>query len=207
MMVGFLIAHLSGNFLIFAGPEAFNGYSEKLRHLGALLWVARIILLAALVVHVYLAIQLTAENHNARGGRYTVANHKGEGGFAKTTMIYTGLLVLAFIALHLYDFTFRAKIGDPTIIEGVNGGESLGLYGLVWNSFLQPWHAGLYILAMIVLGLHLSHGIQSLFQSLGIAHDRYTPKIKKIGFALAIILAVGFISIPIYVNLVRTPHL
>lgn len=207
MLVGFLVAHLSGNFLIFAGPEAFNGYSEKLHHLGALLWVMRGGLLAAFLAHVYLAILLTAENHSAREGRYQNWRTKGEGGFAKKTMIYTGLLVLLFVGLHLYDFTFRSKSGDPTLIDGVNGGESLGLYGLVWNSFLQPWHSGLYILAMIILGLHLSHGIQSLFQTMGIAHDRYTPMIKKIGMALAILLAAGFISIPIFVNVVRTPHL
>ncbi|MCA9450783.1 MAG: succinate dehydrogenase cytochrome b subunit, partial [Candidatus Omnitrophica bacterium] len=162
MLVGFLIAHLTGNFLLFAGPEAFNGYSKKLHDLGAILWVLRIGLLAAFLAHIYLAIQLTAENHSARKHRYAVSNQKGDGGFAKRSMIYTGLLVFLFVALHLYDFTFRSKTGDPTVISGVNEGESLGLFGLVWNSFLEPWHAGLYILAMIVLGLHLSHGIQSL---------------------------------------------
>ncbi len=206
-MVGFLIAHLSGNFLIFAGPEAFNGYSKKLHDLGPILWVLRIGLIAALLGHVVLAIKLTGENHAARGGRYAVSNSRGDGGFCKKTMIYTGILILVFVALHLYDFTYRDKTGDPTIVEGVNGGLSLGLFGLVWNSFLQPWHSGLYILAMIILGFHLSHGIQSLFQSIGFFHDRYTPMVKKIGFALAILLAVGFISIPIYVNVVRTPHL
>lgn len=207
LLVGFLIAHLMGNLLLYAGPEAFNNYSKKLHDLGPLLWVLRAGLLAVFLAHVYLAIRLTGENHAARGDRYAVAASKGEGGFAKKSMIYTGLLVLAFILLHLYDFTFRSKTGDPTIIPGVNGGESLGLYGLVWNSFLQPWHAGLYIFAMIVLCLHLSHGIRSLFQTLGVSHDRYTPKIEKIGLALAILIAVGFISIPIMVNVVRTPSL
>ena len=206
-MVGFLVAHLSGNFLIFAGPEAFNGYSEKLRHLGPLLWVLRIGMIVALFAHVSLAIKITQENRLARGGQYEVNNHKGETGFAKKTMIYTGLLIVVFIALHLYDFTFRSKVGDPTIIAGVNNGESLGLFGLVWNSFLQPWHAGLYVLAMILLGFHLSHGIQSLFQTLGISHDRYTPIINTISLLLAIVLAVGFMTIPLYINIVRTPHL
>ncbi len=198
-LVLFIIGHLAGNLLIFVGPDAFNTYAEKLHDLGALLWVARIVLLAAFVIHIYYTIKLTQENRQAGAGRYAVANPKGDWPFARKTMIYTGLLVFFFFFIHLYDFTFVDPEGEYSVVATSNGEENLGLYGLVWNSFLNPLRALFYVLAVIATGLHLSHGIQSLFQSLGLDHDGYTPAVRKTSVVLGAIVAVGFALIPVYV--------
>jgi succinate dehydrogenase / fumarate reductase cytochrome b subunit len=206
-LIGFVIVHMSGNLLIFFGPEAFNHYSEKLREMGAALWAARAVLLVAFIVHIWLTVSIVLHNRSARGSRYEVKSHKrDDAGFARKTMIYTGLIVLVFVVLHLMDFTFPLKEGPRTMIPGIDD-ENLQLYGLVWASFLKPWRAILYILAMILVGLHLSHGLQSLVQTLGFRHEKYTPMIQKASIALGIIIAVGFSMVPIYINIVRTPNL
>lgn len=211
MLVGFLAAHLAGNFLIFLGPEAFNGYSDKLHAIPELLWLARLGLIAAFLIHVILTIQLTLENWRAPGGRYAVSGSKSEESlkFAKKTMIYTGVLLIFFIGMHLSDFTLSDKDGAASIVTvgDETSPRNLGLYGLVWNSFLVPRRAVGYTILMLVLGLHLSHGIQSLFQTLGINRDGLTPKIRKLSLVLGFLVAIGFISVPLFINLVRTPPL
>ncbi len=198
-LVLYIIGHLAGNLLIFAGPEAFNAYAEKLHDLGGLLWVARIVLLAAFVLHVYFTIKLAQENRKAGLGRYAVANPKGDWPFARRTMIYTGLLVFFFFFVHLNDFTFADAEGEHSVVMTSNGEANLGLYGLVWNSFLDPFRAVFYVLAVFATGFHLSHGVQSLFQSLGLDHPRYTPTIRRLSVIIGAIVAVGFALIPVYV--------
>jgi succinate dehydrogenase / fumarate reductase cytochrome b subunit len=205
VLVGFISGHLAGNMILYLGHEAFNGYSDKLHSLGELLWIVRAVLIAMVLVHITLATQITFQNWGARDSRYAVSGHKtsGEVILAKRSMIYTGLLIVCFLFLHLIDFTFADHEGPSSLL----GGKGLGLYGLVWNSFLEPWRAVLYVATMCLLGLHLSHGIQSLFQSLGINHERWTPRLKKLSNLLGLLIALGFSSIPIYINIVRTPPL
>jgi succinate dehydrogenase / fumarate reductase cytochrome b subunit len=210
MMVGFIVAHMAGNWLILVGPEAFNGYAAKLQSLGAILWIMRLGMIAAFVLHIYFTIRLTGENHAARGGRYHAAGDRGRTTFVKKTMIYSGVLVLAFVLIHLKDYTLTEHAGQATVIPTVNAGKSLGLYGLVWNSFLLSehwWRPLLYVVAVCCVGAHLSHGVQSLVQTVGFFHERYTPLIQKISIALGVIVAVGFSVIPIYVNIVKVPSL
>lgn len=212
-MVGFIIAHLSGNLLVFGGPDAFNAYAERLAGFGGLLWVMRIGLLAALIVHVWLTVLLVRENRRARGDeRYFEYNDHGERTWAMRTMIYTGLLILLFVPIHLNDYTFADKTGVDSVIPGVNNDESLHLFGVLWNSYtigvgiLPAWaRIVLYVLAVSAVGFHLSHGIQSLFQTLGFNHRRYTPIIKWASIALGVIVAVGFASIPIFIVLAPEP--
>ena len=206
-LAGFVLVHMAGNFTIFGGPEAFNGYSETLHHLGELLWIARIGLLAAVVIHILLTISLVWENRAARAGSYAVAGGKSDDlGYARRSMIYTGLLVILFVIFHLWDFTFPAKEGPATLIPGIED-RSLGLYGLVWNSFLDPVRAALYIAMMVLVGLHLSHGIQSLCQTLGLRNAKYTILIDRISVAFGTVIAIGFSLVPIYINIVRIPSL
>ena len=205
LLVGYVVMHLAGNTLLFAGPTTFNHYAQKLHDLGPLLWVARIVLLVGFLVHVVLTVQLTLENRAARGGKYAVSASKTDNTFAKKSMIYTGVPIFLFLLLHISDFTLGDHHGDPSVVAGVNDGESLGLFGLVWNGFLQPWRSGVYIVSVILVGLHLSHGVQSLFQSLGFSHAVWTPRIRTISLVLGAIVAIGFGSIPIYVLIARTP--
>ncbi len=199
MLVTFIFGHLAGNFLIFAGPDALNAYAEKIQGLGAFLWVVRSGLLAAFVTHITFTVWVTLENRAARGERYIARNTLGETTWAKRTMILSGALVFLYVFVHLNDFTFPEKVGPSTVIAGVNNDESLGLFGLVWNSFLNPLRAGFYILAVSLLGMHLSHGIESVFQSLGTPLGQQRPKLLRISRIIGLLVALGYSSIPVYV--------
>lgn len=211
-MVGFVIAHLAGNLLIFGGPEVFNAYAERLAGYGEVLWVMRLGLLAAVVVHVWLTITLVRENRRARGVRYYELNDHGDRNWATRTMMYSGLLIIFFVVIHLNDFTFANKSGADSVIAGYNNDESLGLFGLVWNSyttgigFLPAWaRTALYVLAVTALGFHLSHAIQSIFQTFGLSQRRYMPVVRWVSLGLGVMLAVGFASIPILIVLSPKP--
>ena len=194
-MVLFLIAHLSGNFLMFKGPEALNDYSDFLHSLGGLLWVARIGLLGAFLLHFIFIIRLILENRAARKNRYEVDIHSETRSLATKTMRYSAIIIFVYIGWHLYDYTFTAS--SP--VNATVNGEYLGLYGLVYNSFLNPIRSIFYIVAMIAIGMHLTHGIQSVAQSFGIRNKTYENIINKTSIILGAGIAVGFSSIPIYV--------
>lgn len=199
-LVLFIVGHLAGNLLIFVGPDALNAYAEKLKGLGPLLWVMRVALLAAFVIHIYMTIKLSQENRAAGAGRYAVSQPKGDRSLSARAMVLTGLLVFFFFFFHLADFTFTEHEGEASVVVTAEGDErNLGLFGLVWNAFLDPWRSAFYVAAVIGVGMHLTHGIQSLFQSLGITHPRYTPWIQKISVLVGVVVAVGFALIPIYV--------
>ncbi|MDZ4858065.1 MAG: succinate dehydrogenase cytochrome b subunit [Candidatus Hydrogenedentes bacterium] len=204
-LVGFIIVHLSGNLLILLGPEAFNNYAQVLHTLPELLWAARIGLIAAFVLHVVFTIKVTLENRRARGGtRYTVAATHGRTNFAKKSMILTGLFVFFFLFFHLSDFAVAEKLGPYAMLRGTE----YELYGLVWNGFSNPIRVLFYLGFVWCVGIHLSHGIQSLFQSLGFFHDRYTPLLSKVSLLFGLGVAAGFSVIPIYVfvrNLIGGP--
>jgi succinate dehydrogenase / fumarate reductase cytochrome b subunit len=214
MLVGFIIMHMMGNFLIFLGPDWFNAYAEKLQEMAEFLWIARIGLMVAFLVHILTTILLTLENWKANPNRYQVSSTKTDESlvFAKRTMIYTGLLVVLFVGFHLTDFTLHEKTVPHTEIRfQIPGQENAwiakdyGLYGLVWNSFLNPVRATLYILMMVVLGLHLSHAIQSFFQSLGLYREPLSLKIRTFSVIAGILVALGFMSIPAMISFLRIP--
>lgn len=209
MMVGFIIMHLAGNLLIFLGPGAFNEYSHKLHSLGELLWVARLGLLTAVLLHIGFTVAIVMENRAARTSRYAVNASKQDGNPAwiRKYMILTGGIVFFFLFFHLNDFTFPSKTGERTIIAGAPEAGELELYGLVWNSFGNFFRVVFYVAAVTCVGMHLSHGVQSMFQTIGFNHERYTPLIRKASVALGAIVAVGFSLIPIYVLLRGTPSL
>ena len=205
VMVGFVVAHLSGNLLIYGGPEVFNAYAQKLQDIAPLLWVMRVGLIVSTALHIVLTMTLVLENNAARGRNYQVGRAKTPRSFATQTMRYSGILIILFIALHLYDFTFANKTGPGSVVEGLNDGKSLELFGLVWNGFKQGWRSVIYVLAVASVGLHLSHAIQSVFQTAGFNHERYTPIIKKASIAVGVLVALGFASLPIYVFMAKEP--
>ena len=192
-LVLFLIAHLAGNLLIFSGPDALNAYAQKLHSLGPILTLMRIGLIATFAIHIIFTIQVVKANRKARKTRYAVSNtpHRS---FATKTMPISGAIIAIYLIGHLMDYTWQTN----TISTLINN-QDLGVYGMVVNSFMSPLRALFYIIAMIAMGTHLTHAIQSAVQSFGINHPNITPKINSISSILGGILAIGFISIPIYI--------
>ena len=193
-MVGFILAHLSGNLLIFGGPEAINHYAENLHKLGGIVWAVRIGLVLMTLLHVVFAIKLNLANKKARPVAYAKKSYT-KASFASRSMVLTGLLVLSYIVFHLAHFTFR--VTSPAIA-------ALGefdVYQMIVLAFKDPVVALAYVVSMVLLGLHLSHGISSLFQTLGFNHPKYNPLIRRIGPVLGALLAAGYISIPVSVLL------
>ena len=193
-LMGFVVMHMAGNLLVYAGRDALNKYAEGLHSLGALLWLARAGLLVAFVAHVAMAFKLTMANRAARPVGYQY-NATVQATLASRLMPQTGFVLLAFLIYHLAHFTFR--VTDPSYQE-------LGqydVYGMVIKGFSDPVVAGTYIVAMLALGLHLFHGASSVWQSLGINHPRYVGLLRMIGPLAGIGLAAGNISIPVSIFL------
>ena len=192
-MVGFVLAHLSGNFLIFKGPEAFNAYAKFLHDLGGLLWVARIGLIASFLIHIGMTIHLTILNKKARGKRYyKYQNHRDERGLSTRLMPLTGTIMMVYIIMHLMDFTLADKVG---VINGVD----YGLYGLVVNTLSDPIHSLIYIIAMAAVGSHVFHGVQSVCQTFGAMSQKTQNNITKLSQLIGVGVFVGFSSIPLYI--------
>src|SRR3989338_121586 len=174
LLIFFVIGHLAGNLLIYLGPEVFNHYAEKLEHLRPGLNIVEFGLLAVFVIHLWLTAVIVIENYSARPVGYSVNKPAGDRSLAARLMPYTGTIILAFVIWHLLDFTFIDKEGPRSVLAD---GKSYAIYGVVYNSFFDLAHSLLYIIAMVALGFHLSHGIQSFAQTFGFNHPKYTPMI------------------------------
>ena len=185
----FVVGHLIGNLQIYEGPEKLNRYAVLLRSMPALLWSVRTVLLAMVLLHIWSSVQLAARNIGARPQGYLKKKATGSS-YASRTMYWSGPIILAFVIYHLLDFTF-GKV-NPHFEPG-------NVYGNVVASFQLIPVAAFYILAMLLLCLHLYHGLWSMFQSLGIAHPRYTPLLRRGAAVVAIVIAAGNISIPMAV--------
>jgi succinate dehydrogenase / fumarate reductase cytochrome b subunit len=193
-LITFLIIHLAGNFTLFWGADAFNGYVLTLDLVKPLIRVIELVLLAAFLLHIFNGLRLWIENKKARGS----ANYKVSGALENTTlfsrtMFVTGSIVFIFLVLHLATFFWRFNFNDPSGLAD----EHL-YFNIVIDFFQMWWYVAFYIIAVILLGFHLNHGFQSAFQTFGWNHKKYFPLIKKIGTAYAILMAVGFASMPIY---------
>jgi succinate dehydrogenase / fumarate reductase, cytochrome b subunit len=197
ILFGFLVGHLAGNLLIFLGPEALNAYAKKLRDLGPLLWAARIVLLGSITVHVLAAIKLTVENRSARPISYE-CDRSIQTTYAAKTMLLSGFLIFAYIIYHLLHFTFHTVHHDITA-GAHHAGDHVDVYLMVVSSFQNIFISGAYCVAMVVLGLHLFHGLSSMFQSLGLNDERVQCKLTWVARITAILISVGYISIPVAV--------
>jgi len=194
-MVLFVIVHLLGNSSIFAGPDGINAYAEKLRSLGPLVWVFRAFMFVMLCLHVYFGIVLTLENNGAKPAPYAV-RRRLKATFSGQTMIWTGLLLLAFVVYHLMQFTFRVT---PDVVRGVDAKGRFDVFAMVAGSFRVTPIAVLYVIAMAVLLLHLSHGIQSFVQTLGCNNERTLPRVKAAGTLLSVLFFLGYSAIPVLI--------
>ena len=198
-LVLFVIVHLSGNLLIYAGPDTFNSYSQHLHDMGVLLWVARIGLITVFGLHIVITVYSWWTNRSARERRYAVTVYRSRRGIGTRTMIITGTLIVVFVGIHLLDFTFVDKAGANSIVAGMNNGESLGLYGVVWNGFSNPIRAVAYVIFMCCLGLHLSHAVSSVLVTLGSESDPFVRRAEWAAKAFAVLMTLGFSSIPVYI--------
>src|SRR6516225_10974669 len=185
----FLIAHMLGNLQIFLGPEVMNHYAEALHSTVEVLWPVRIILLVSVVLHIWASISLSKVKREARPVAY-VKHTNVASSWASRSMMLSGPIVAAFIVFHLLHLTTGTL--HPYFMP-------LHAYENLVNGFAVIPVALIYIAVMIFIGFHLSHGIWSMFQSIGFSHPRYTPMIKKAAAIIAWVLIAGFISVPVSV--------
>lgn len=198
LLFGFLVGHMAGNLLVFRGQEAMNAYAYFLKSSPILLWSARLGLLVVFGLHVATAFRLTRQNRAARPERYAY-EQTVQASFASRTMIMSGLVVLAFAVYHLLHFT--VGVVQPAAYSLADRQGRHDVFTMVVLGFRHPLIATSYVVAVALLGLHLSHGLQSLFQSLGLRHPRYTPFITLGAPILSALLTVGFLAVPLSILL------
>jgi succinate dehydrogenase / fumarate reductase, cytochrome b subunit len=197
-LFGYMVLHLAGNALIFAGPEIFNQYSHTLIS-NPLILPIEIGLLAIFLLHVYKAVTNYIANRSARPAGYAMkkyANHTSRKSVASSTMIWSGLVIFAFVLVHVKQFKYGAWYQ-------VNNTEVRDLARTEFEVFSEPVWVLFYVLATLLVGLHLRHGISSGFQSLGFDHPRYTRQLTRWGVVLAVIIGGGLAMIPVWVYLTQ----
>jgi succinate dehydrogenase / fumarate reductase, cytochrome b subunit len=206
MMIGFLLGHLLGNLPLLqlgASADAYNTYSHFLISLGGLLIIIELILLSGLLLHVWTAIAIVLGKKKARPVKYDKL--KSAGGVSKQTlgsrtMIYSGLILLVFLALHIKTFKYGpGAAGEKEYITVVDGVEMRDIHKLVMQTFQDPIYVAGYAIAMVLMGLHLSHALWSAMQSIGVYHPRYTPVLYSGGRLLAFLVSAGFFVIPVWI--------
>jgi succinate dehydrogenase / fumarate reductase, cytochrome b subunit len=194
-LVIFLIAHLTGNLLFIAGPDAFNEYSHKLIS-NPLVYVAEIGLLAIFVLHIFKTVSLVGGSYAARPQRYAkrkwakTKSERSRKSVSSSTMIVTGTITLLFVVTHLATFKFGTYYETP---EGIRD-----LYRLQLAVFSNPAYVAFYVVSMVVIIFHLWHGVSSSMQSLGVNNPTWTPRLQLIGRGLAVIVGLGFAALPVY---------
>jgi len=191
LLMLFLIVHFIGNMMLYFGPAAFQTYVETLESVKPAVRVIEVILALIFIYHIINGIRLWWENRKAKPDQYAVNAAVENSTFFSRTMAVTGTLILLFLILHLSTFWAGFNFGKHPETE-------YPFYTMVTTWFQNPLNSLIYIFAMIVLGFHLNHAFQSAFQTFGLNHKKYTPLIKKLGTLYALIMALGFASIPIY---------
>ncbi len=196
ILVLFLAGHLLGNVSVFSGQESMNAYAFKLHGLGPFVWIFRIVMITVFCLHVFFGIRLSLQNRAAKPQGYAVRHHL-RATFASKAMLQSGLVILGFVSYHLVHFTFQ--IIDPAVAARMNQ-DGLGrpdVYRMLVLSFQGALHSILYMVALAMVFLHLSHGVQSVAQTFGLTNDKTLPAIEKAGMAAALILFAGFSAIPL----------
>jgi succinate dehydrogenase / fumarate reductase cytochrome b subunit len=183
---GFLVVHLGGNLTLYGGADFFNGYVAHLHSYGPLINIAEWVLLTLALIHVLTGLTLFIGNLNARPTRYAVNKSAGGRTLGSSTMPYTGFLMLLFIIFHLVNFHFADH-------------ETQTVYQIVTNTFAKGGYVFLYIVSMIIVAIHISHGFWSAFQTIGANHPKYMPIIQGVGIAFSVVVGLGFGFIPIYI--------
>ncbi len=194
ILVMFVVVHLLGNTSIFAGPDGINAYAAKLHSLGPVVWLFRLVMLGVFLLHIWMGIRLTLENKLARPVGYQQKKNLRTS-YAAQIMIYSGVVLLIFVVYHLLHFTVR--VTNPDISHFVDAAGRTDVYAMVVLSFQKFFISLTYVIAMVFLLLHLTHGIGSMFQSSGLNNARTLPTIQTAGKWVAIALMVGYVIIPI----------
>ncbi len=196
MLMAFVCVHLLGNSTVFFGAGAINAYAEHLHSLGPLVWVFRLAMLGLFAVHIIFGIQLTLENSAATPEK-NVQIKRLRTGFAAQTMIVSGLVLLAFVVYHLLHFT--VQVPGMGVYEFNEATHMTNVFIMVASGFKQVFTVLLYVVGMIFLALHLSHGFQSFFQTLGLNNDRSLPLFGAISKVFGVVILFGYISIPLLI--------
>ncbi len=194
VLVGFVCVHLLGNSSMFVGADAINAYAQKLHSLGPFVWVFRLVMLVAFALHIAFGIQLTLEN-KAATPEANVQVKRLKTGFGAETMIVSGLVMLAFVIYHLLHFTVR--VTNPEIYVPLGGDGMVDVYFMVVNGFKSVLPVIIYLAGMLFLFLHVSHGFQSLFQTLGLSNDKSLPVTGMVSKLVGFVLLLGYIAIPL----------
>lgn len=191
ILFGFVIVHMIGNLQIFLGPEAMNGYGEWLREIGhgSGLWIARGVLLASVLLHIWAAVSLARENREARPVGYRRLHHRSSD-YASRTMIWSGPLLALFIVYHLLHLTTGQA--HPDFIAG-------DVYHNFIVGFSNPLVTGFYVVSMIALGFHLYHGAWSMLQSMGLSHPHYDRFRRPFAISFTLVVVGGNIVMPLAV--------
>jgi len=203
-LISFLIVHLIGNLQLLsgAGGQAFNEYAYFMTH-NPVIKFTSYGLYAFILIHAIQGIALWLKNKSARGSQgYAVKVNRTAGASkASVRMGALGTIILLFILLHMYQFWLQMKLGNTEMIAYAGGEPIKDLYSLVMGVYQNPVFVVIYVLSMVVIGLHLFHGFESAFQTLGLSHKKWTPIIKFVGRAYSILVPLGFAIIPIWMYL------
>ncbi|MCP4404378.1 MAG: succinate dehydrogenase cytochrome b subunit [bacterium] len=198
----FILEHMLGNLLLLLkNSEPFNEYAHFLLSFGELLYIAEAGLVAFFLIHIISGISVALGKRKARPVAYykeADAGGASRKNIASVSMIYTGVILFIFLVMHIKTFKFGPGIAEGYVVQ-INGENARDLYRLVYEVFSNGFYVFGYVLMMIGLGSHLSHGFWSAFQSLGINHPRYTLIIYTIGILFALAMALGFIILPIWI--------
>jgi succinate dehydrogenase / fumarate reductase cytochrome b subunit len=203
MLFLFVVGHLVGNLQVFLGPEAINRYGHFLQSNYELVWPARIGLLVLVALHIWSAARLSLENRAARPVAYATYQPIGST-YASRTMLMSGLIVLAFVIYHLLHFTVQTQYINLTgqdFTTFMDPEKRHDIFKMMVVGFNNGWVSAFYILGMALLCLHLSHGVSSMFQSIGWNNETYRPVLDKAARALAVLIFLGYTSIPVAILL------
>lgn len=197
-MIFFILVHLLGNLTLYSGPAAINAYAYALHRFGPLIWSFRLVMFCMFMLHLFFGIQLTLENRAARPQSYAVRNERATT-FAGKSMVWSGLLIGAFLLFHLLQFTLQ--VINPGIAAASHP-DPIGrpdVFTMVVLSFQRLSYALLYIVSLTALALHLYHSIQSSFQTLGLNGERTFPVVTVTGRVAAIMIFLGYAAFPIVI--------
>ncbi len=198
ILFGYVVGHLIGNLQVFAGPAAIDAYGAFLHSKPAVLWAIRLLLLTAVLLHIIVSVQLALHSNEARPVGYRKWT-KVKSSYASRTMIWSGPIIGAFIVYHLLHFTVGVVHPHFQVTPGPH---AIPLpYENIVAGFQVPIVSIAYIISMFLLMMHLQHGIWSMFQSVGLNHPRFTPKLQVFAAVFSLLLFLGYSSIPIAVLL------
>ncbi len=198
LLVGFVLGHMAGNLKAFLGAEKYNGYADWLREMGSpllphngALWIARVVLLGAVLVHIHSAWSLTRLSRKARPKRYYTLTAQ-QATYASRTMRWGGVIILLFVLYHLAHFTWGMSWAHPDFEPG-------NVHRNFVEGFRVWWVVAIYVVAQVALGFHLFHGFWSAFQTLGLNHERVNAWRRPLALSIALVVSLGNISLAVSV--------